>query len=104
MDRLLDKLELYKHALLIVAALLGALLLWWIVRSDDGRNEIDNKIVEIKTTSETAERRADAIVDAAKKREEAAKHETERELSAVSDDALPAVLSGLLAEYRGTGK
>ena len=107
-DKILDQLNTgavhHRRALYIVVAAISALLLWWIVSVDAGRHEVDTKLTEIKATAETAGRRADAIVDVAKQREEAARDETRMEMSAVSDDALPAVLSGLLAEYRGTGK
>lgn len=103
-DRILDRIEEavthHGRALYWIVAVVAALLLWWLVRFDAGRHEVGDKISEIRTTAEVAERRADTIVDAAKQREEAIRNETVKQVQAVSDDALPDMLAGLLRDYR----
>lgn len=104
LDRLIERVESaarhHGRAVYIVAAALAALLLWWLLRADAGRHEVGDKIAEIKTTAEVAERRADTIVDAAKAREEAIRDETVKQVQAVSDDDLPDILAGLLRDWR----
>lgn len=103
-DKMLDELakaaERYQRIAWGVVALLVALILWWMVRNDAGRPEVGGKITEIKTAAEVAERRADAIVDAVKTKEEAVHDETVKQVQAVSDDALPDILAGLLRDWR----
>lgn len=104
LDRLIERVESaarhHGRAAYIVAAALVALLLWWLLRVDAGRHEVGDKIVEIRTTADVAERRADAIVDAGRAREEAARDETRIQVQAVSDDGLPDLLAGLLRDWR----
>ena len=103
-DSILDRIEAaaahHGRALYWIVAVVAALLLWWLVRFDAGRHEVGDKISEIKTTAEVAERRADTIVDAAKQREEAVHDETVKQVQSASDDALPDMLAGLLRDYR----
>ena len=103
-DRILDRIEdaaaHHGRALHWIVAVVAALLLWWLVRFDAGRHEVGDKISEIRTTAEVAERRADTIVDAAKAREEAIRDETVKQIQSVSDDALPDMLAGLLRDWR----
>lgn len=103
-DRILDRIEdaaaHHGRALYWIVAVVAALLLWWLVRFDAGRHEVGDKISEIRTTAEVAERRADTIVDAAKAREEAIRDETVKQIQSVSDDALPDMLAGLLRDWR----
>ena len=103
-DRILDRIEAtaahHGRALYWIVAVIAALLLWWLIRFDAGRHEVGDKISEIRTTAEVAERRADTIVDAAKQREEAIRDETVKQVQAVSDDALPDMLASLLRDYR----
>lgn len=103
-DKILDELAKaaarYQRIAWGIVALLVALILWWMVRNDAGRPEIGGKITEIKAAAEVAERRADAIVDAAHTREEAVHDETVKQMQGVSDDALPDMLAGLLRDYR----
>jgi len=103
-DRILDRIEdaaaHHGRALYWTVAVIAALLLWWLVRFDAGRHEVGDKIREIRTTAEVAERRADTIVDAAKAREEAVHDETVKQVQGTSDDALPDILAGLLRDYR----
>ena len=77
-----------------------AVLTYWLFAGYAGRREVGEKIDEIKTATAANERRVDAIIDAAKAKEVAAKHETAERVGAVSDDTLPDLLSGLLAEWR----
>lgn len=103
-DTVLDELERYAahhgRALYWIVAVVAALLLWWIVSVDAGRHEVGDKMAEIRTTAEVAERRTDAIVDAARQREEAARNETRTQIQTVSDDDLPDLLAGLLRDWR----
>lgn len=103
-DSALDELEKvakrHGRALYWIVAVIAALLLWWLVSADAGRHEVGDKITEIKTTADVAERRADAIVDAERAREEAARDETRTQVQAVSDDGLPDLLAGLLRDWR----
>lgn len=103
-DRILDRIEEaaahHGRALYWIVAVVAALLLWWLIRFDAGRHEVGDKITEIRTTAEVAERRADTIVDAAKQREEAVHDETVKQIQSASDDALPDMLAGLLRDYR----
>lgn len=103
-DRILDRIEdaaaHHGRALYWIVAVVAALLLWWLIRFDAGRHEVGNKISEIRTIAEVAERRADTIVDAAKAREEVIRDETVKQVQSASDDALPDMLAGLLRDYR----
>lgn len=100
LDRIEDAAVHHGRALYWAVAVIAALLLWWLVRFDAGRHEVGDKISEIRTTAEVAERRADTIVDAAKQREEAVHDETAKQVQGTSDDALPDMLAGLLRDYR----
>lgn len=104
LDRILDELtkaaERCQRIAWGVVALLVTLILWWMVRNAAGRPEVGGKITEIKAAAEVAERRADAIVDAVKTKEEAVHDETVKQVQGVSDDALPDILAGLLRDYR----
>ena len=104
LDKMLDELakaaERYQRVAWGIVALLIALILWWMVRNDAGRTEVGGKITEIKAAAEVAERRADAIVDAVKTKEEAVHDEAVKQVQGVSADALPALLAGLLRDYR----
>ena len=104
LDKMLDELakaaERYQRIAWGVVALLVALILWWMVRNDAGRPEVGGKITEIKAAAEVAERRADAIVDAVKSKEEAVHDETVKQVQSASDDALPDLLAGLLHDWR----
>ncbi len=90
------------RAWLIAAAvvLLTALMAWWYARGYGGNADVGKSIDAIKTNTQTNERRVDAIIDAAKHKEEEARNETTEKIAAVSDDALPDLLAGLLSEYR----
>ena len=103
-DRILDRIEdaaaHHGRALYWIVAVIAALLLWWLIRFDAGCHEVGDKISEIRTTAEVAERRADTIVDAAKQREEAVHDETVKQVQSASDDALPDMLAGLLRDWR----
>lgn len=104
LDRFIERVESsvrhHGRAAYIVAAALAALLLWWLLQVDAGRHEVSDKIAEIRTAAATSERRADAIVDAGRAREEAARDETRTQVQAVSDDGLPDLLAGLLRNWR----
>ena len=99
-DEILDRMKMYNRVIIFAVAVVGLLLALWLLSNSAGRREVGTKLTEIKQTTVHNERRADAIIDAAKSREEAAKRETAEDIGAVSDDNLPDVLAGLLADYR----
>ena len=99
-DEILDRMRLYNRVIIFAVAVVGLLLALWLLSNSAGRREVAIKLTEIKQTTKTNERRADEIIDAAKTREEAAKRETAQSINSMSDDHLPDVLAGLLAEYR----
>lgn len=88
----------YRTAFIVIVlvALLGYAL--WV--GYGGSLRVSTKLVEISKTAQEHERRADAVVDAAKQKEEVIAHEIAGLLETVSDDALPGMLTSLLAEYR----
>lgn len=99
-DEILDRLKLYNRVIIFAVAVVSLLLALWLLSNSAGRREVGDTLREIKQTTVHNERRADEIIDAARSREEAAKRETGESIRAVSDDHLPDVLAGLLAEYR----
>ena len=104
LDRLIERVESaarhHGRAAYIVVAVMAALLLWWLLRADTGRREVGDKIAEIRTAVATAERRADAIVDATRQREVTARDQVKKETARLHDDELVSALDQLLAEYR----
>lgn len=99
-DEILDRMRLYNRVIIFAVAVVGLLLVLWLLSNSAGRREVGTKLTEIKQTTKVNERRADEIIDAAKSREEAAKRETAQNIGTVSDDGLPDLLAGLLSEYR----
>lgn len=104
LDRILDRIESaarhHGRAAYIVVAVMAALLLWWLLRVDAGRHEVGDKIAEIRTAAATAERRADAIVDATRQREVTAREAARKKAADLPDDQLVAALERMLDEYR----
>ena len=99
-DEILDRMKMYNRVILFAVAVVVLLLALWFLSNGAGRRKVGTKLAEIKQTTKVNERRADEIIDAAKSREEAAKRETADSIRSVSDDHLPDVLAGLLADYR----
>ncbi len=100
MTDLKSLLRLYHVYLVVFAAVIFALFAWWICRGQGGNVKVGKTIEEIRTTSETNERRADAIVDAAKAKESEVVRDVTEKVSAANSDDLPDLLAGLLSEYR----
>lgn len=92
----LYRLYLIAFAAFVFAALLG----FWYFRGYAGNPHVGETISVIKSSAETAERRTDAIIDAAKQKEDQARNETAEKISSASSDDLPDLLSGLLRDYR----
>ena len=91
----------YRAYLIALAAIaLTALLAFWLFKGYGGSARVGETLNDIKQTAKNNERRADAILDAAKQKEEEARNETNQKMAAVSDDDLPDLLAGLLSEYR----
>ena len=99
-DEILNRMKMYNRVIIFAVAVVGLLLVLWLLSNSPGRREVGTTLTEIKQTTKVNERRADEIIDAAKSREEAAKRETGESIRAVSDDGLPDLLAGLLSEYR----
>lgn len=87
-------------AYMIAAA--AALLAYWLWSGYGGSLRVSAKVIEIQRTADEHERRAGAVVDAAKQKEEVIAREVEKIVRIVSDDALPDLLAGLLDEYRAS--
>ena len=102
-DEIIDRMKMYNRVIIFAVAaavLLAALIAWWYARGYNGNADVGKTIDAIKTNMQTNERRVDAIIDAAKHKEEEARNETTEKMAAASDDALPDLLAGLLSEYR----
>lgn len=104
LDRLIERVESsvrhHGRAAYIVVAVMAALLLWWLLRADAGRHEVGDKIAEIRTAAATSERRADAVVDATRRREVTARETARKKTADLPDDQLVAALERMLVEYR----
>ena len=87
---------LYALAAVVVVALLAT----WYWHSYAGRGETDAVIGRLSESAATAERRADAIIDATTRREVTARAQTKKRVSDLPADRLAATLDALLAEYR----
>lgn len=100
MTELKNLLRLYHVYLLVVAAVIFALFVWWICRGQGGSVNVGKTIEKIRTTTEANERRAEAIVDAAKAKESEVVRDVAEKVSAANSDDLPDLLAGLLRDYR----
>lgn len=87
---------LYALAAVVVVTLLSA----WYWRGYRGHGETDAVIGRLRESAATAERRADAIVDATRQREVTARDQVKKETARLHDDELVSALDQLLAEYR----
>lgn len=87
---------LYALAAVVVVGLLA--FIYW--RQYRGWRETDALISRLRESAATAERRADAIVDATKQREVTVRAQTKKRVSDLPADRLAAALDALLAEYR----
>ena len=86
------------YALAAVVAV--ALLTIWYWRGYRGHGETDAVIGRLRESAATAERRADASVDATRQREVTARETARKKTADLPDDQLVAALDRLLAEYR----
>ena len=100
MTDLKSLLRLYHVYLVVFAAVIFALFAWWICRGQGGSAKVGKTIDEIRTTTEANERRADAIVDAAKAKESDVTRDVAEKVSSTNSDDLPDLLAGLLRDYR----
>lgn len=87
---------LYALAAVIAIGLLAA----WYWRSYAGRGETDAVIGRLSESAATAERRADAIIDATARREVTARETTRKKTADLPADKLCDALSAMLADYR----
>ena len=88
------------YLIALTAMALAVLLTFWLLHGYGGNANVGKTITDIQTNIKANERRADAIIDAAKQREETARNETNQKMAAASDDDLPDLLAGLLSDYR----
>ena len=87
---------LYTLAAVVAIGLLGA----WYWHGYAGRRETDIVISRLRESAATAERRADAIVDATRQREVTARETVRKKTAELPADRLVAALEQMLAEYR----
>lgn len=99
-DELLSSTKKCYAVVMFALAIIFAALIWWFFRGYGGNSMVSKKVAEIRTSAEINERHADFIVDAAKQKEEEVKRDVAEKMVALSDDALPDLLAGLLSEYR----
>jgi len=99
-DDVMYYVRMYYRVAIGIVILVALYLAIWLFKGYGGREEVKATIDEIKTTTEVHERRADDIIDAAKAKEVAASNEVKKAVDTTSDDALPDILAGLLADYR----
>ena len=99
-DEIIDTLRFYRRIVFFILGLLALGLLLWLFCPRGGNPEVKARIDEIKTTSETNERRVEDIIDATKAKEVQASEEIKTAVDSASADALPDLLAGLLADYR----
>ena len=100
LEEILEHVKAYYKIVIAVLVVIVLALAFWLLRGYGGNTGVGKTITDIQTNMKTNERRADAIIDAAKQREETARNETNQKMAAVSDDDLPDLLAGLLSEYR----
>ena len=100
LDEILERVKGYYKIVITILILIVLALCCWLFRGYGGTPEVSKTIDAIKTTAQNNERRAETIIDAAKHKEEEIRHETTEKMAAVSDDALPDLLAGLLSDYR----
>lgn len=99
-DEIIDTLRFYRRIVFFVLGLVALGLLLWLFCQRGGNPEVKARIDEIKTTTETNERRVEGLIDATKAKEVAASEEVKKSVDSASADALPDLLKGLLADYR----
>lgn len=99
-DEILDSLRFYRRIVFFVLGLIAFFLLLWLFQGYGGWHEVNTKIDVVKEAAKSAERHSEEILDWQKAKEANVKHETAEVIGAVSADALPDMLKGLLSDYR----
>mgnify|MGYP005957767615 CR=1 FL=1 len=87
-----------RWTLWLAAAVILLAFIYW--RQYRGWRETDALILRLRESAATAERRADAIVDATSQREVTARAQAKKRTADLPADRLAAALDALLAEYR----
>lgn len=98
-NKYLEKIDhrwLYALAVIVIIILL---LVWYFHGVPDSR-KTDDVINSLRESTKTTERRADAIVDATRRREVTARETARKKTADLPDDQLVAALERMLAEYR----
>ncbi|MDY2649345.1 MAG: transposase [Pyramidobacter porci] len=100
----MTRADLLKTKCRWLCALAAVIAIWllaaWYWHGYDGRGETDIVISRLHESAATAERRADAIIDATKQREVTARAQAKKRTDDLPADRLAAALDALLAEYR----
>ncbi|WP_156797401.1 transposase [Pyramidobacter piscolens] len=84
----------------LAAVVVAAVLTIWYWRGYRGHGETDAVIGRLRESAATAERRADAIIDATARREVTARETTRKKTADLPADKLCDALSAMLADYR----
>lgn len=100
LEEILEHVKGYYKVVITILILVVLALCWWLFRGYGGNSEVSKTIDAIRTTAQNNERRVETILDAAKHKEEEIRHETTEKITSASDDALPDLLAGLLADWR----
>lgn len=100
LDDVASLVRMYYRVVIGVVTIIALITVFWLFRGYCGREEVKQTIDAIRTTTETNERRADAIVDAAKTKESEVTRDVAEKVSSTNSDDLPDLLAGLLRDYR----
>lgn len=98
-NKYLEKID-HRWLYALAAVVAVALLTIWYWHGYTGRGETDIMISRLRESAATAERRADAIIDATRQREVTARAQARKKAADLPADELCAALDRLLAEYR----
>ena len=98
-NKYLEKID-HRWLYALAAVVAVALLTIWYWHGYTGRGETDIMISRLRESAATSERRADAVVDATRRREVTARDQVKKETARLHDDELVSALDQLLAEYR----
>lgn len=99
-DEIVRTIRGYYKILIGALVVLVLVLCWWLFRGYSGRGQVGETLTDIKRDLVTNERRLETIIEAAQGKENEVRRDVAEKMGAVSDDDLPDILAGLLAEWR----
>ncbi len=99
-DDIIALVKSYYKVIIGILVIVVMYLLIWFFRGYGGNPEVKKTVDGITSTAQQNAKRVDVIIDAAKTKEEEVKRDVIEKVDAVSDDKLPDLLAGLLADYR----